>query len=184
VFATLGRRFEPVFITAVSDTSGDPVDFPGAQPHFEAVMNPATAYVLTQMMESVVESGTATEARKLERPSAGKTGTTNDSKDAWFIGFTPELLTSVWIGYDADRSLGSYTGGRAATPIWTAFMKRALEGRPQRELAKPDNVELVKVDTATGLAVPPPSRWRSSSPARNRRNSHRRRRRQPRGDGG
>jgi penicillin-binding protein 1A len=155
VFATLGRRFEPVFITAVSDTNGDPVDFPGTQPHFEAVMNPATAYVLTQMMESVVESGTATEARKLGRPSAGKTGTTNDSKDAWFVGFTPELLTSVWIGYDADRSLGSYTGGRAATPIWTAFMKRALDGLPPRELERPENVQLIKVDTATGLKAVP-----------------------------
>jgi penicillin-binding protein 1A len=155
VFATLGRRFDPVFITAVSDTSGNPVDFPGAQPHFEAVMNPATAYILTQMMESVVESGTATEARKLGRASAGKTGTTNDSKDAWFVGFTPELLTSVWIGYDADRALGSYTGGRAATPIWTAFMKRALDGLPEREFEKPENVELVKIDTATGLKAIP-----------------------------
>jgi penicillin-binding protein 1A len=155
VFATLGRRFDPVFITAISDANGDPVDYPGTQPHFEAVMNPATAYILTQMMESVVESGTATEARKLGRPAAGKTGTTNDSKDAWFIGFTPELLTSVWVGYDADRALGSYTGGRAATPIWTAFMKRALEGQPTREFTPPENVALVKVDTATGLKAVP-----------------------------
>ena len=118
-------------------------------------MNPATAYIVTQMMESVVETGTGQEARKLGRPSAGKTGTTNDSKDAWFIGFTPELLTGVWVGFDADRSLGSYTGGRAATPIWTAFMKRALDGRPEREFDKPDNVMLVKVDTATGLKAVP-----------------------------
>jgi len=155
VFATLGRRFEPVFITSVTDADGDEVEFPGSQPHFESVMNPATAHILTQMMTSVVESGTAQEARKLGRPSAGKTGTTNDSKDAWFVGYTPELLASVWVGYDADRALGSYTGGRAATPIWTKFMQRALDGQPEREFAKPDNVSLVKVDVATGLKAVP-----------------------------
>jgi penicillin-binding protein 1A len=160
VFATLGRRFEPVFITAVTDVNGNPVDFPGTQPRFESVMNPATAYILTKMMESVVETGTGSEARKLGRPSAGKTGTTNDSKDAWFIGFTPELLTSVWIGFDAKRTLGSYTGGRAAAPIWTAFMQRALEGQPVREFDAPSKVSLVKVDVATGLKAVPgrPSR--------------------------
>jgi penicillin-binding protein 1A len=151
VFATLGKRFEPVFITSVTNVNGEPVDFPKSHPQFELVMNPATAFVMTQMMGSAVETGTAREARKLGRPSAGKTGTTNDSKDAWFLGFTPELLTGVWIGFDADRSLGTYTGGRAAVPIWTKFMKRALEGRPVTEFAVPENVSLVKVDAATGL---------------------------------
>jgi penicillin-binding protein 1A len=155
VFASGGRRFEPVFITRVSDANGEPVDFPGSRPHFEPVMNPATAYIITSMLEAVVETGTATEARKLGRPSAGKTGTTNDSKDVWFIGYTPELLAGVWIGFDADRDLGRYTGGRAATPIWTAFMQRALEGQPVREFAQPENVSLVKVDTATGLKAVP-----------------------------
>jgi penicillin-binding protein 1A len=155
VFATLGRRFQPVFITAVTDANGNAVDFPGSQPRFEAVMNPATAYIVTQMMESVVETGTAKQARELGRPSAGKTGTTNDAKDAWFIGFTPELLTGIWVGFDADQSLGSYTGGRAATPIWTAFMQRALEDRPERPFDVPDNVMLVKIDAATGLKAVP-----------------------------
>jgi penicillin-binding protein 1A len=151
VFATLGRKFEPVFITAIEDANGDPVDFPGSEPHFEAAMNPATAYIVTRMLESVVESGTGREARKLGRPAAGKTGTTNDSKDAWFVGYTPELLTTVWLGFDANRALGSYTGGRAAAPIWTAFMQRALDGQPERDFEKPGNVSLVKIDTATGL---------------------------------
>jgi penicillin-binding protein 1A len=118
-------------------------------------MKPATAYVLTQMMQSVVETGTGREARKLGRPSAGKTGTTNDSKDAWFIGFTPELLTGVWIGFDGNRALGDYTGGRAAAPIWTTFMERALEGRPERDFDKPASVTLVKIDAATGLKAVP-----------------------------
>jgi penicillin-binding protein 1A len=151
VFATSGRRFDPVFITSITDGNGDPIDFPGSRPRFEAVMNPATAYMVTDMMRSVVESGTAREAKKLGRPAAGKTGTTNESMDAWFIGFTPELLTGVWVGYDAERSLGSYTGGRAATPIWTAFMKRSLENQPVHEFAKPDTVWQGRVDAATGL---------------------------------
>jgi penicillin-binding protein 1A len=107
------------------------------------------------MMHGVIESGTAREAKKLGRPAAGKTGTTNDSMDAWFVGFTPDLVVGVWVGFDAERSLGSYTGGRAATPIWTAFMSRALEGRPVRELPKPDDVTIVRVDAATGLLAVP-----------------------------
>ncbi len=151
VFATSGRRFEPVFVTAVTGPGGDPTPFPGATPRFETVMNPATAYVVTDMMRSVVESGTARAARELNRPCAGKTGTTNDSMDAWFIGFTPDLLVGVWVGFDAERTLGSYTGGEAAVPIWTDFMTRALEGQPVREFVKPDDVRRVRVDAATEL---------------------------------
>jgi penicillin-binding protein 1A len=155
VFAAHGRRFEPVFVTGVYDANGDPVDFPGARPHFEPVMRPATAYIVARMLQEVVETGTASAARALGRPSAGKTGTTNESKDAWFIGFTPELLASVWVGYDADRALGSLTGGGAATPIWTEFMQRALADQPQRDFAPPADVTLVQVDTATGLKAVP-----------------------------
>jgi penicillin-binding protein 1A len=108
---------------------------------------------MTDMMRDVVEFGTAKEAKKLGRPAAGKTGTTNDSMDAWFIGYTPELIVGVWIGFDAQRSLGSYTGGRAATPIWTEFMKRALEGQPVRDFKQPDEVKLVRIDAATGLVA-------------------------------
>ena len=151
VFATLGRRFDPIFITSVNEANGQAVDFPGTRPRFERVMNPATAYVVTDMLRGVVESGTATQAKKLGRPAAGKTGTTNDSMDAWFVGFTPDLVVGVWVGFDAKRTLGSYTGGRAATPIWTEFMERALADRPVRDFDKPDDVTLVKIDPATGL---------------------------------
>jgi penicillin-binding protein 1A len=151
VFATLGHRFEPVFVTAVTDTGGRPIDFPGSHPRSDSVLNPATAFVVTDMLRGVVESGTAREAKALGRPAAGKTGTTNESMDAWFVGFTPELLVGIWVGFDAERSLGSFTGGRAATPIWTSFMRRALEGRPVREFAQPQDVTLVRVDTQTGL---------------------------------
>jgi penicillin-binding protein 1A len=150
VFATLGRRFEPVFVTAVTDAGGRPIDFPGASPRSEPVLNPATAYVVTDLMRGVIESGTAKEARALGRPAAGKTGTTNDAIDAWFVGFTPDLLVGIWVGFDDDRSLGELTGGRAATPIWTSFMRRALEGRPVRDFTPPDGVTLVRVDGETG----------------------------------
>jgi penicillin-binding protein 1A len=151
VFATLGRRFDPVFVTSLTGSNGYPTAFRGTEAHFERVMKPATAYVVTDMMRGVIESGTGREAKKLGRPAAGKTGTTNDSMDAWFIGFTPDLVVGVWVGFDAERSLGSYTGGRAAAPIWTAFMSRALAGRPVREFAAPDDVTIVRVDTGTGL---------------------------------
>jgi penicillin-binding protein 1A len=151
VFATLGRRFEPLFVTSVTDPGGRAIDFPGSRPRFEPVLNPATAYVVTDMMRSVVESGTAKQAKALGRPAAGKTGTTNESNDAWFVGFTPDLLVGVWVGFDAERSLGELTGGRVATPIWTSFMQRALEGLPVRDFAPPPDVTLVKVDAQTGL---------------------------------
>lgn len=151
VFATLGKRFDPIFITSINEANGQAVDFPGTKARFERVMNPATAYVVTDMMRGVVESGTATQAKKLGRPAAGKTGTTNDSMDAWFVGFTPDLVVGVWVGFDAKRTLGSYTGGRAATPIWTEFMEKALGDQPVREFEKPDDVTLVRIDAATGL---------------------------------
>jgi penicillin-binding protein 1A len=151
VFATLGKRFDPVFITSVNEVNGQAIDFPGTRPRFERVMNPATAYVVTDMLRGVVESGTATQAKKLGRPAAGKTGTPNDSMDAWFVGFTPDLVVGVWVGFDAKRTLGSYTGGRAATPIWTEFMESALADRPVRDFEKPDDVTLVQIDPATGL---------------------------------
>jgi len=103
------------------------------------------------MLRGVVETGTAKQAKTLGRPAAGKTGTTNESLDAWFVGFTPDLLVGIWVGFDAERPLGSLTGGRVATPIWTAFMQRALEGSPVRDFAPPDGVTLVRVDTRSGL---------------------------------
>jgi penicillin-binding protein 1A len=108
------------------------------------------------MMRNVVERGTATAAKKLGRPAAGKTGTTNDSKDAWFVGFTPDLVTGVWVGFDADRTLGKATGGKLAAPIWTDFMMQALEGRPVRDLPIPEGVDLPGRPTPTPLGASSP----------------------------
>jgi penicillin-binding protein 1A len=152
VFATLGKRFEPIFVTRVTDLRGNALEFGGMRPQFTRVMQPATAFVMTSMLQTVVQRGTGRRAAALARPVAGKTGTTNDTKDAWFVGFTPELLAGVWVGFDSERSLGRReTGGQAAAPIWTAFMQKALEGRPVVDFPVPDGVSFVQVDRGTGL---------------------------------
>lgn len=155
VFATLGKRFDPVFVTSVTDPNGNPVEFPGVRARYENVLSPRTAWIVTDMMRSVVERGTATAAKKLGRPAAGKTGTTNDSKDAWFVGFTPDLVTGVWVGFDVDRTLGKQTGGKLAAPIWTDFMAQALEGRPVRDLPVPEGVDLPGRPTPTPPGASP-----------------------------
>jgi penicillin-binding protein 1A len=159
VFATLGKLFDPIFITAVTDADGNPIDFAGTRPHFERVMDPGVAFVVTSMMQSVVEKGTGQKAKELGRPVAGKTGTTNDTHDAWFVGFTPDLLAGVWVGFDAERSLGSHeTGGVAACPIWTEYMKVALQDQPVTDFTVPKDVTQVHIDPANGLRAYPGGR--------------------------
>src|SRR5437773_68817 len=156
VFATLGKRFDPIFITRVTDSEANPLEFGHTRPHFEPVMSPATAYVVTNMMESVVKHGTGRKAAELGRPVAGKTGTTNDTHDAWFIGFTPDLLAGVWVGFDSERSLGAHeTGGHAAAPIWTELMKEALGDRPVVDFPVPEGVTFAQIDPASGLRAVP-----------------------------
>jgi len=152
VFTTLGKRFEPIFITRVTDLEGNPLEFGHTRPQFESVMKPATAYVVTSMMQTVVQHGTGRSAAALGRPIAGKTGTTNDTHDAWFIGFTPDLLAGVWVGFDSERTLGKReTGGHAAAPIFTAFMKQALDEHPVVDFPVPDGVSFAQIDRASGL---------------------------------
>lgn len=115
------------------------------------VISPETAFIMTNLMESVVSSGTGGRARALGRPVAGKTGTTNDMKDAWFVGYVPQLVAGVWVGYDQERSLGSGgSGGQAAAPIWTEFMQRALAGVPVKNFSTPGNVTFALIDPRTG----------------------------------
>jgi len=153
VFATLGNRFDPIFITRATDDAGDTIG--ESKPHFERALDPAVAYVVTDMLETVVKFGTGRRALALGRPVAGKTGTTNDSHDAWFVGYSPDLLAGVWVGYDAERSLGKETGGRAALPIWLDFMQAALAGRPPVDFPRPSGVVTVQIDPATGLRAVP-----------------------------
>jgi len=115
------------------------------------VVSPETSYLMTNLMESVVTSGTGSRARAVGRPVAGKTGTTNDMKDAWFVGYVPQLVAGVWVGYDQERSLGAGgSGGQAAAPIWTEFMQRALAGMPVKAFSAPPNVTFALIDPRTG----------------------------------
>lgn len=120
----------------------------------EQVFSPETAFLVTDLMRGVVKEGTGAAASRLGKPAAGKTGTTNDSFDAWFTAFTRDLVTTAWVGYDLNKHpLGRYeTGGRAALPIWLAYMTRALQGREQPEFDPPPRLDLVRrrVDKKSG----------------------------------
>jgi len=121
------------------------------------VIDEGTAYIMTSLLQGVVQEGTATVLKKIVgRPDiAGKTGTTNDNVDAWFMGFSPDFTCGVWVGFDDDVTIGEgETGGKAAAPIWGMFMKKALKDKPVKEFAAPPSVEFRKVDARTGLPNP------------------------------
>ena len=110
------------------------------------------AYLMANMLQAVVTEGTGRRAAKLGRPLAGKTGTTNDQADAWFVGFSPEIATGVWVGHDEIQFLGAgETGGRAALPIWIDYMDQALAPKPKRDFALPPGIVFARIDRATGL---------------------------------
>jgi penicillin-binding protein 1A len=116
------------------------------------VLDPMTAYQVTSMMEGVVKRGTATSVRAVGRPVAGKTGTTNDEKDAWFMGFTPDLAVGVFVGYDNPKPMGrGATGGQVAAPIFTDFVKKALSDKPPIEFRVPRGLQLIPINRRTGL---------------------------------
>jgi penicillin-binding protein 1A len=124
--------------------------------HDEVVLDPMTAYQITEMMEGVVQRGTATIVREVGKPIAGKTGTTNDEKDAWFMSFTPNLAVGVYMGYDKPRHLGrGATGGHLAAPIARDFYKMALADKPGVPFAPPPGIKLIRVDPKTGLRAAP-----------------------------
>jgi penicillin-binding protein 1A len=148
-----GGRYAPYrIVRAIKDPSGKDIPLPAAEPPAE-VIKPASAYVLTNVLQSVIEEGTAkAAAHKLGRPAAGKTGTSNNSRDAWFVGYTPELVAGVWVGYDDLRPLGKgETGAKAALPIWMDVIQSALSGRPPLQFPVPSGVEHVRIDPKTGL---------------------------------
>ena len=157
VFANLGYRVEPVFITKIVDRDGNVLE--EAAPIKEKVIEKSTAYVMTSLLESVVKSGTGHRVKALGRPVAGKTGTTNNLYDAWFVGYTPRYVTGVWVGLDEEGSLGKgETGSRAASPIWLGYMQHILKDKPVRVFNVPEGVVFAKIDAETGLLPIPESK--------------------------
>lgn len=118
----------------------------------EQVLDPMTSYQITSMMQGVIQRGTGTYVSRLGRPVAGKTGTSSDYKDAWFVGFTPELAVGVYVGYDTPRNMGrAATGGELAAPIFTQFVAKALEGKPATPFPMPGGMNQTWIDPATGI---------------------------------
>ncbi|HHE74821.1 MAG TPA: penicillin-binding protein 1A, partial [Desulfobacteraceae bacterium] len=149
VFPNKGSAVKPFSIMAVDDSRGRTIWHP--KPEKRVVMSEGGAAVLTDMLVAVVREGTGRKAQTLQRPVAGKTGTTDDFRDALFIGFSPDITVGVWVGQDASESLGKgETGARAALPIWTAFMSAVLKDRPYRYFGIPDSVSQVRMDPLTG----------------------------------
>ena len=149
-FATLGKYADPILLVRVTDVHGTTLEEHQAAP--EETIPPPVAYLATSLMRSVVEEGTAVAVRELGRPAAGKTGTANEYRDAWFSGYTPDLVATAWVGFDDHSSLGSgETGGKAALPIWLGFMRAALDGKPARDFEMPPGVQAVRVDPSSGL---------------------------------
>ena len=148
-FANGGIYNEPIVITKIVDRHGKVL----RERYQDArqATSPEVAYLMTSMMESVIKQGTARVVRALDRPAAGKTGTTNDFNDAWFMGYTPELVTGVWVGRDDHAPLGEgETGGKVAAPIWLAFMKEAMQDRPMTGFPIPPGVRFVRLDGRGG----------------------------------
>jgi len=176
MFANGGRRVKPTLIDRIQDRYGHTIfkhdarecrgcDAPDGwknqpEPQLvdrrEQVLDSMTAYQITSMMEGVVQGGTASVMRDVGKPIAGKTGTTNDAKDLWFIGFSPDLVVGLYVGYDKPRSLGrDAQAGRTAVPIARDFMKLALADKPAIPFRVPAGIKLIRVDAMTGTRAGP-----------------------------
>ena len=176
MFANGGRRVKSTLIDRIQDRYGRTIfkhdarecrgcDAPDGwknqpEPQLvdrrEQVLDAMTAYQITSMMEGVVQAGTATVVKEVGKPIAGKTGTTNDEKDAWFIGFSPDIVVGIYVGYDKPRNLGKgATGGHLAAPIAKDFLKLALADKPAIPFRVPAGIKLIRVDAKSGMRVGP-----------------------------
>jgi penicillin-binding protein 1A len=157
VFANQGFLVDPVFVLKIVDRDGNVLE--EAASERRKAIEKDTAFIMTSLLESVVQHGTGQRIKALGRPTAGKTGTTNDMYDAWYIGYTPEYITGVWVGFDAEAPLGkTETGAVAASPVWLGFMKRLLANEPVQTFQPPEGVVFAKIDSETGLLPVPESR--------------------------
>ncbi len=154
-FAGGGIYAEPTLVTRIVGPDGKDVPLPEPAPP-RRVLDDAEAYLVTNMLGSVIDHGTAARAKQLGRPLAGKTGTSNGPKDTWFAGYSPDITTVVWVGFDDGRGLGgAEQGAVTALPAWMDFMKVATEGRPRVDFPRPPGVTTVSIDAKTG-ALPYP----------------------------
>jgi penicillin-binding protein 1A len=173
MLANGGRRIKPTLIDRISDRYGSTIyrhderlcaacvtekwsnqDEPKLQDKRERVIDPMSAYQITSMMEGVIQRGTATVVRSVGKTLAGKTGTTNESKDVWFVGYSPDLAVGVFLGYDKPRSLGdSATAGQYAAPVFRDFMTAALKDKPDTKFRIPPQMKLIRVSRGTGMRV-------------------------------
>jgi len=171
IIANGGRKLKPTLIDRIQDRYGKTIfrheervcegcaaaswngqDEPKLTDTREQILDPMTAYQITSMMEGVVLRGTAPVVRKVGKPVAGKTGTTNDERDAWFVGFSPDLAAGVYVGFDKPKPMGrGSTGGHLAAPIFTEFMKMALEDHPSVPFRVPRGIKLIPINRKTGL---------------------------------
>jgi penicillin-binding protein 1A len=159
-FANGGYRIDPYFIQRIEDVDGEVIfeaepkqACSGCSHSAPRIIDEGVHYLMHSMLQDVVRRGTATKANVLRRSDmAGKTGTTNDQRDAWFNGYAANLVAIAWVGFDSSAPLGrSETGTRAALPIWIKFMRQALQGKPALTFVKPDNIVQLGIDPETGL---------------------------------
>ncbi|QPJ66819.1 MAG: PBP1A family penicillin-binding protein [Candidatus Nitrohelix vancouverensis] len=148
-FANQGQRIEPIAVRSITNHEGETLYT--ETPKLSNPLTPAMAYTITSLLQSVVQEGTAKKVKALNRPTAGKTGTTNNYVDAWFLGYTPELLTGVWVGKDKDDSMGvNETGSRTAIPIWLNFMQGALIDAPVVNFPETEDIIYSKIHPESG----------------------------------
>ncbi len=154
-FANGGINVTPYTVERVEDSSGKQLE--SHVPSDHEAMSPQLAYLMTNLLKGVVQAGTATYARRLGRPLGGKTGTSNDNRDLWFIGFTPDFVAAAWMGYDDFSSLGrkDWTGGSTVVPWWTEIMGEILKDYPKRDFPAPPGIVFSKIDSASGLLALP-----------------------------
>jgi penicillin-binding protein 1A len=153
-FANQGLRMKPLLVQRITDRDGNVIE--EGRPQARDAIRADTAFILTTLLRGVVQRGTAARAASLKRPIAGKTGTTNDFTDAWFIGFEPSLAAGVWVGFDEKKdSLGTdATGGHAALPIWMDFWGPVMKDKPVEDFPIPGNIVFVPVDESGRLGRP------------------------------
>jgi penicillin-binding protein 1A len=173
MFVNGGRRIKPTLIDQIQDRAGRTIYRHddrkcaeceaakwdgGAPPKLtdtrEQVLDPLTAYQMTSILEGVVQRGTAQTVKAVGKPLAGKTGTTNDAKDVWFVGFSPDLAVGVFLGFDQPKSLGNAaTAGQYAAPVFRDFMQMALKDKPATPFRVPPGIKLIRVNASTGMRV-------------------------------